>query len=123
MFLCHQGTVKVITADLLQVHDPDTPSSQLVYKASILSGGGKTSLSQIQLNRNPAKKVNSFTQKDVEEGVVVFNHSGEAGSERIAFEVSDGIETGQTAFLRVVAYPLQLRLVNNTGKVLCFLLL
>lgn len=32
--------------------------------------------------------------------------------------MSDGIETSATAFLRVSAFPLQLRLVNNTGVVL-----
>jgi chondroitin sulfate proteoglycan 4 len=32
--------------------------------------------------------------------------------------VSDGIETSPAAFLRVSAFPLQLRLLNNTGLVL-----
>ena len=33
-------------------------------------------------------------------------------------QVSDGIETSPAAFLRVSAFPLQLRLVNNTGLIL-----
>lgn len=32
--------------------------------------------------------------------------------------MSDGIETSAPAFLRVSAFPLQLRLINNTGVVL-----
>jgi chondroitin sulfate proteoglycan 4 len=49
---------------------------------------------------------------------VVFVHHGDAGSGRIALRVSDGIETGAAAMMRVVAFPLQLRLVNNTGLVM-----
>jgi len=33
-------------------------------------------------------------------------------------QVSDGIETSPAAFLRISAFPLQLRLVNNTGLIL-----
>jgi Cadherin-like len=112
-----QGTVKTISSDLLQVHDPDTPSSELVYNVLSVSVGGKNGQSQVQLNRNPVKKATSFSQKDVDEGVVVFNHSGEAGSGRIALQVSDGIEAGAPSLLRVVAFALQLRLVNNTGEI------
>jgi len=33
-------------------------------------------------------------------------------------QVSDSIETSPAAFLRISAFPLQLRLVNNTGLIL-----
>jgi len=110
--------VKVISSDLLQVHDPDTPSSEIVYSVISIHLNGKSSPSQVQLNRNPVKKTTTFSQKDVDEGVVLFSHIGEAGNGRIGLQVSDGIEAGVIAFLRVAVFALQLRLVNNTGGIL-----
>lgn len=66
----------------------------------------------------------SFTQQDVDRGLVSYVHGGGGGgggagaAARLALHVSDGIETSAAAILRVVAFPLQVSLLNNTGIVL-----
>ncbi|KAK3912268.1 Chondroitin sulfate proteoglycan 4 [Frankliniella fusca] len=118
-----QGTRKVITPELLTADDPDTPAAALVYthvNADNKKGSGHGAL---EWTSSPGTVTTSFTQQDVNEGKVSYAHRGEraeaeASTARIALQVSDGIETSATAFLRVSAFPLQLRLVNNTGVVL-----
>ena len=58
--------------------------------------------------------ITTFTQEDVNQGKVWFVHRG-SPSGRLALRVSDGVESGPTAVLRISAYDLQLFLVNNTG--------
>ncbi|KAF4525482.1 hypothetical protein B566_EDAN002340 [Ephemera danica] len=113
-----QGTKKTIGPDLLTAQDPDTPSTELVYAVLSVNAGGKDGRSHLESSRNPGQALDTFTQKDIDEGTVAFVHHGEAGSGRVALRVSDGIETGAAAMMRVVAFPLQLRLVNNTGLVM-----
>ncbi|XP_059478684.1 chondroitin sulfate proteoglycan 4-like isoform X2 [Neocloeon triangulifer] len=108
-----QETKKVIPSDFLQTVDPDTPSSELVYTIVNIN-----SQSHIELRRNPGQGIVNFSQKDVDEGNVLFVHTGDAGSSRVALQVSDGILTSPVAVLSVVAFALQLRLVNNTGLVM-----
>ncbi|XP_068083524.1 chondroitin sulfate proteoglycan 4 [Anabrus simplex] len=111
-----QGTKKILTPDVLHAEDPDSPNADLVY--TVLSQGGdeKGFIERIQ---NPGKPVDSFTQLEIDQGLVAYVHRGEAnGNSRIALQVSDGIETSSAGFLRVSAFPLQLRLVNNTGLII-----
>ncbi|CAB3369577.1 Hypothetical predicted protein [Cloeon dipterum] len=108
-----QETKKVIPSDLLQAVDPDTPSAELVYTVVNIN-----SQSHIELKRSPGQAIVNFSQKDVDEGNVLFVHTGDAGSCRVALQVSDGILTSPVAVLSVVAFALQLRLVNNTGLVM-----
>lgn len=83
-----------------------------------MNAGGKEGRSHLENSRNPGHALETFTQKEIDDSVISFVHRGEAGSGRVALRVSDGIETGAAAMLRVVAFPLQLRLVNNTGLVM-----
>ncbi|XP_052121677.1 chondroitin sulfate proteoglycan 4 isoform X2 [Frankliniella occidentalis] len=118
-----QGTRKVITPELLMADDPDTLPAALVFthvNADNKKGSGHGAL---EWTSSPGTVTTSFTQQDINEGKVSYAHRGEraeaeASTARIALQVSDGIETSATAFLRVSAFPLQLRLVNNTGVVL-----
>nr|CAD7456886.1 unnamed protein product [Timema tahoe] len=111
-----QGTRKSLTRDLLHALDPDSSGPALVY--SVLSQGVPEP-GHVERLHNPGVPIRSFTQQDVDQGQVVYAHSASgAESGRLTMEVSDGIETSPPVFLRLSAFPLQLRLVNNTGLII-----
>ncbi|XP_063215529.1 chondroitin sulfate proteoglycan 4 isoform X2 [Bacillus rossius redtenbacheri] len=111
-----QGTRKVLPKELLRAEDPDSPVPALVY--TVLSQG-TAEPGHVERLHSPGQAARSFTQRDVDEGLVAYAHTaGAVDTGRLALQVSDGIETSAPAFLRIVAFPLQLRLVNNTGLVM-----
>ncbi|XP_037300065.1 chondroitin sulfate proteoglycan 4-like [Manduca sexta] len=61
--------------------------------------------------------VDSFTQHDVDAGLISYVHGAGAGGQlnKTSLRVSDGIETSGPGILRISIVPLQVRLVNNTG--------
>ncbi|CAH0395257.1 unnamed protein product [Bemisia tabaci] len=106
------GTRKVLSADLLSASDPDTSPSSLVYSVF----NQPQSVGRIEEISFPNVSVTSFTQEDVDQGRVIYAHTGNTtGNSRIGFQVSDGSETSAPSYLRIVVVPLQLKLANNTG--------
>ncbi|XP_069672310.1 chondroitin sulfate proteoglycan 4 [Periplaneta americana] len=113
-----QGTRKTLSAEILRAEDPDSPSADLVY--TVLNQGDSKEKGYVERIQSPGVRVDTFTQLEVDQGLIAYVHrGGEPGANtRLALQVSDGIETSPAAFLRISAFPLQLRLVNNTGLVL-----
>ncbi|KAJ8876688.1 hypothetical protein PR048_021135 [Dryococelus australis] len=108
-----QGTRKVLPKELLQAEDPDSSGLALVY--TVLSQG-VAEPGHVERLHSPGLPIRSFSQQDVDQGQVAYAHSaGAVDNGRLALQISDGIETSAPVFLRIVAFPLQLRLVNNTG--------
>ncbi|KAL1129677.1 hypothetical protein AAG570_012622 [Ranatra chinensis] len=108
-----QGTRKVITTSLLNATDPDSPRDKLVY-AVVGDGNGR-----IEKINQPGVSLNTFTQIEIDQGsIVYFHNSSITGNTKLIFQVSDGIVTSQSAYLRVNVTPLVLRLLNNTGALL-----
>ncbi|XP_022241093.1 chondroitin sulfate proteoglycan 4-like [Limulus polyphemus] len=104
-------TKKTITRDILQANDPDSKDSELVY--TVVSLGSETGGFFENANFS-GEQLKSFTQELVNQKLINYVHRGTASS-RIALQISDGIEDGQTAVLKIEAFELILSLVKNTG--------
>ncbi|NJN85325.1 MAG: tandem-95 repeat protein [Leptolyngbyaceae cyanobacterium SL_7_1] len=87
-----EGTSIPITSAMLQATDSDGVAGELVYRIEQLPTSGVIKLDGIVLNLH-----GSFTQKDIDQGRVTFQHSGgEDFIDQFAFTLSDGKNT--TAF-------------------------
>ena len=65
-----KGSMTQITSDLLNAYDPDTPPEELTYRISSPTNG------HISLVTNTFKEIASFKQSWINDGQIVFVHSG-----------------------------------------------
>lgn len=115
-----QGIPKVITNDLLNAVDPDSPPNSLLYSL-VPSPNPEDSLANHGVIEVAGKKINVFTQEDINQGLVTYlvnTQTADDKSFELIFQVSDGMETSERAYLPVSVLPLQLRMINNTGLML-----
>lgn len=99
-----------ITTDELSYRDGDTDSGHIVYTITQRPDNGR-----LLLSTNTSHEIEEFTQLDLEEGRVLFQHFGNnAGGFR--FAVSDGNTMLEDIF-GVVATPLELTITHITGLV------
>lgn len=94
-----------ITASYLETNDNEAPDTALTYTLTSLPAQGILKLGGIALNIS-----DNFTQADVNNGLVTFNHDGTAapGADTFGFAVSDGYNadiTGTFTF-NIIATPL-----------------
>ena len=104
------GTRRTLDADILRAEDPDSRPRQLVY--TLISPGDV--LGHVELDRRPGVSIQSFTQEQVNDGLVQFVHEGSSDT-KLALRVSDGQAASDTAVLRVIAFRLEAVPANNTG--------
>ncbi|CAM1295101.1 Uncharacterised protein g1191 [Pycnogonum litorale] len=105
-------TKRLLTSDYLSANDTDTSADKLVYKVVSFGTGN---LALIENVKNPDRPISTFTQQDVNNGLISYNHRGVDRSARIALQVSDGEVTSQTAVLHVSTFDLEIDSANNTG--------
>lgn len=77
-----------MTKDLLDAKDPDNPSTDLVY--TVLNQGGRAEeKGYVERLGKPGTKIDSFTQKEIDNGLIVYAHRGKEGSNnsRLALQV------------------------------------
>jgi chondroitin sulfate proteoglycan 4 len=105
-----QKQPKTVSADELFTEDPDTPASEIVYDVMNMPTNGRlVSAENISYPRN------QFTQKDVNEGKIVYFHDGDAKSvDDFYFRVSDGKYQPIYRHFRIHIIPLDVKLVNRT---------
>ncbi|XP_012280685.1 chondroitin sulfate proteoglycan 4 [Orussus abietinus] len=109
-----QGTRKTLTKELVWAVDADTPSEMLIY--TVLRGD--TDAGHIEKLTSPTQVVTAFTQAELLQGLIAYVHKGNSkANAMLGLQVNDGIESSQPAYLRVSAYPLQIKLQHNTGIV------
>ena len=97
-----------ITTDHLSYKDGDTDSNHIIYMVTQKPDNG-----HLILSTNASHEIDVFTQLDLEEGRVLFHHSGNnAGGFR--FEVSDGNTVLEDVF-GIVATPLELIVTHLIG--------
>jgi len=89
------STVAVTTADLTAT-DPDNSNTQLVYTVTGTSHGG------VRLNGAPAT---SFTQQDLVNNAVSFQHDGGHEDGSFTISLTDGIAAPQSATVHVTVPP------------------
>lgn len=73
---------------MLNAEDPDSPTSDLVY--TVLNQGGKSEEKGfVERIGKPGLKVDSFTQKEIDNNAIVFVHRGKENSNsRLALQVA-----------------------------------
>ncbi|KAF0299834.1 Chondroitin sulfate proteoglycan 4 [Amphibalanus amphitrite] len=104
------GTRRTLDSDILRAEDPDSRPRQLVYTLT-----SPTDVSgHVELDRHPGVPVQSFTQEQVDDGLVQFVHEG-SDDTKLALRVSDGQAASDTAVLKVVVFRLEAVPANNTG--------
>ncbi|NXO44036.1 CSPG4 protein, partial [Locustella ochotensis] len=111
LLLLLQNSKKRLTDDLIKVLDKDTDSVGL--RLSVL-GNLNADAGFLENSRHPGKAITTFSYEDLNKGTVFFVHTGVKNS-RIVLRASDGEKMSNTVVLRVMAVPLDYRVVNNSG--------
>uniref|UniRef100_A0A8C8B2C7 Laminin G domain-containing protein n=1 Tax=Otus sunia TaxID=257818 RepID=A0A8C8B2C7_9STRI len=111
LLLLVESSKKRLTSDLIKVLDRDTDPVDLCL--SVL-GNLNADAGFLENSRHPGKAITTFSNEDLREGTVFFVHTGVKNS-RIVLRASDGEKVSNTVVLRVMAVPLNYRVVNNSG--------
>ncbi|NXI78201.1 CSPG4 protein, partial [Rhipidura dahli] len=111
LLLLLENSKKRLTSDLIKVLDKDTDSVSL--RLSVL-GNLNADAGFLENSKHPGKAITTFSNEDLSEGTVFFVHTGVKNS-RIVLRASDGEKVSNTVVLRVMAVPLDYRVVNNSG--------
>ncbi|NXC05525.1 CSPG4 protein, partial [Orthonyx spaldingii] len=111
LLLLLENSKKRLTSDLIKVLDEDTDSVDL--RLSVL-GNLNVNAGFLENSKHPGKAITTFSNKDLSEGTVFFVHTGVKNS-RIVLRACDGEKVSNTVVLRVMAVPLNYRVVNNSG--------
>ncbi|XP_066469381.1 chondroitin sulfate proteoglycan 4-like [Tiliqua scincoides] len=100
------GSVTEITINDLCAEDRDSSPAELLYSISPPNNG------HLALKSSPNKSILNFTQAHIEEGQLVFVHSG-AMSGGFNFQVTDGLNFAPRQIFSITARALVIRLENN----------
>ncbi|KAE8284919.1 Chondroitin sulfate proteoglycan 4 [Larimichthys crocea] len=111
LFTVTEKSKRQLTTDVLRVSDPDSSPAELVFSSL---GNLTTEVGYLEHQDYPGRAINLFSLNDLEEGKISFVHTGIPTS-RLALRVSDGIKLSNTVVLRIMALPLEHKLMNNTG--------
>lgn len=111
LLLLLENSKKRLTNDLIKVLDKDTDSVGL--RLSVL-GNLNADAGFLENSRHPGKAITTFSNEDLSKGTVFFVHTGVKNS-RVVLRASDGEKVSNTVVLRVMAVPLDYRVVNNSG--------
>ncbi|NXQ89666.1 CSPG4 protein, partial [Nyctibius grandis] len=111
LLLLLENSKKRLTNDLIKVLDKDTDPVDL--SLSVL-GNLNVDAGFLENSKHPGKAITTFSNEDLREGTVFFVHTGVKNS-RIVLRASDGEKVSNTVVLRVMAVPLDYRIVNNSG--------
>ncbi|NXP03940.1 CSPG4 protein, partial [Thinocorus orbignyianus] len=111
LLLLVENSKKRLTSDLIKVLDKDTDPVDL--SLSVL-GNLNADAGFLENSKHPGKAITTFSSEDLRKGSVFFVHTGVKNS-RIVLRASDGEKVSNTVVLRVMAVPLDYRVVNCSG--------
>ncbi|XP_071492780.1 chondroitin sulfate proteoglycan 4-like [Diadema antillarum] len=103
-----ENTQRALPPTLLQVQDPDTPSSEVILTTINPQGN----VGHFELNDDAGISITEFTQEDIDGGNVVYVHTGPSMKSRIILRASDGIDQSGLASFRIEAAQLSLEVAN-----------
>ena len=106
-----ESTSAVITNSHLAVKDEDTADDQIIFK--ILVPATNSGFLTINRGNNESLLVESFTQKDINEGRVSFTHSGSL-SGGFRFQVSDGNNIDGPHAFSITAKSVMITVTTNS---------
>uniref|UniRef100_A0A8C0WGN4 FRAS1-related extracellular matrix protein 1 n=1 Tax=Castor canadensis TaxID=51338 RepID=A0A8C0WGN4_CASCN len=115
-----EGTMSLLSPDLLQVTDPDTPAENITFLLGQLPQHGQLYL------RGTVLLKHSFTQQDVDSGKVAYHHSGgNSQMDCFTFVVTDRMNQGFVVDGRVqeepVPFTIQVDQLDKTAPRLMYL--
>lgn len=107
-----ESTSAVITSHHLAAQDDDTSVDQIVFKILVPA----TNSGFLAINKgNESFLVDSFTQKDINEGRITFSHSGGGSLEGgFRFQVSDGVNTEGPYAFTITARSVMIKVIVNS---------
>ncbi|KAF7993527.1 hypothetical protein HCN44_010122 [Aphidius gifuensis] len=109
-----QGTRKILNKELVWTVDPDTSNDMLIY--TVLRAD--TDAGHVEKLNHSSSRIEKFTQAELSQGLISYVHHGSAKpNAMLGLQVNDGNENSKKTFLRITAYPLQIKLKHNTGIV------
>nr|XP_028603810.1 chondroitin sulfate proteoglycan 4-like [Podarcis muralis] len=108
LFLLSEHSKKCLGVDSINILDDDTSAADLSITVLNADAGF------LENSKTPGKAITAFPYRDLQNGNVFFVHTG-AKNSRIVLRASDGEKVSNTVVLRVMAVPLEYKLVNNTG--------
>ncbi|NWW03053.1 CSPG4 protein, partial [Oreocharis arfaki] len=111
LLLLLENSKKRLTSDLIKVLDEDTDSMGLRFT---VLGNLNADAGFLENSKHPGKAITTFSNEDLSEGTIFFVHTGVKNT-RIVLRASDGEKVSNTVVLRVMAVPLDYRVVNNSG--------
>ncbi|KAH0627939.1 hypothetical protein JD844_008531 [Phrynosoma platyrhinos] len=111
LFFLLEHSKKRLTVDTITVLDSDTSTTDL---SVMVLGNLNADAGFLENSKIPGKAITDFSYMDLQDGNVFFVHTGVKNS-RMVLRASDGEKVSNTVVLRIVAVPLDYKLVNNTG--------
>ncbi|XP_048398183.1 chondroitin sulfate proteoglycan 4 [Stegostoma tigrinum] len=113
LFTLLENSKKCLVSNVIKATDIDTNSTDLHF--SIL-GNLNADAGFLQNALNPGTAITTFSNDDLEEGNIYYVHQGVRTS-RLVLRVSDGDKVSNTVVLRIMAIPVDYKVINNTGLV------
>ncbi|NXC46729.1 CSPG4 protein, partial [Penelope pileata] len=111
LLLLLENSKKRLTSDLIKVSDNDTDPH--VLSLSVL-GNLNADAGFLESSEHPGKAITTFSNEDLRKGNIFFVHTGVRNS-RIVLRADDGEKVSNTVVVRVMAIPLDYRVVSNSG--------
>lgn len=111
LFVLLEQSKRQLNTDMLRVIDPDSNSTDLIFT---LPGNLNKDAGFLEIEDDPGMAIKNFSYLNLEQGKVYYVHTGIKNT-RIALRVTDGDKVSNTVVLRVMAVPLEYKVVNNTG--------
>lgn len=84
----NQNSIVILKRAVLLAQDPDDNGTGITFTITGTVNG------QLEYLANPNVAINSFTQDDIDNSLVVFRHSGPPGAASFDFTIADGGEDG-----------------------------
>ncbi|KAJ0015474.1 hypothetical protein NQD34_009094, partial [Periophthalmus magnuspinnatus] len=111
LFTMLENAKRQLTTEVLRVTDPDSAPEVLVFNSL---ADIRTEAGYLEHQDYPDRPINIFSLQDLNNNKISFVHSGVPNS-RLPLRVSDGEKVSNTVTLRIMAVPLEYKLVNNSG--------
>ncbi|XP_055009166.1 LOW QUALITY PROTEIN: chondroitin sulfate proteoglycan 4-like [Boleophthalmus pectinirostris] len=111
LFTMLENSKRQLTTEVLRVTDPDSAPEDLMFTSL---ADIRTEAGYLEHQDYPDRPINIFSLQDLNSNKINFVHSG-AKNSRLPLRVSDGEKFSNTVTLRIMAVPLEYKLVNNSG--------
>ena len=100
----------LISSRKLNTTDPDTLPSEIIYAIE-----DKANIGDLYLKSNLDTPISTFSQQDINNDQVIFNHNGGRESGAFFFRVSDGRFEPYYKVFKITIHPLTLQVVNESA--------